>query len=69
MTTRTQVFKDSWAHIGKWPAAYSYPRCTGGQSPYSVCRRADDAVRVHAAYWQEVADELRDGLIFGLRCV
>lgn len=68
MTTRTQIFKDSWAHRGVWSSRYSYPACTDYQNPSKVCATPEGASRAAAAYWQEVADSLREGMVFGLLC-
>ena len=59
MRIRTQVFKDSWAHKGQWPAYLDKPSYFPVQGSNATDEGLDYARR---SYWQQVADEVREGI-------
>ena len=62
--TRTQVFKQSWAHTGEWPDCYPWPN---GHNPELMTQNAELEGPFRREFWQMVQQELKDGLVMGLK--
>lgn len=67
---KTTIFEKSWMHgshgVYRWPTSMSRPPYT--HYPNDVLR-SDQIIQqqVCRAFWQEVVDEINEGLIMGFR--